>query len=348
MKKVVLAPYVSCGFRVNGDLSFGFGSLQRIVTGSEKIRNILEAASFLKTPRDKLEIEKFKKNEEKSFAINFITDHPGCVIDVELLKSNDRYHRQLLFFALKGLSPEISQKSLASKHVVILGCGGIGNHIAYNLASSGVGKLTLIDADEIELTNLTRQLMFTEADIGKLKSSCLKKALSERNSTIEIVDSNLSISSENDLYSLPTNDLIILSADTPSSIIYWTNNYAIKTETPFINVGYVLDVSIIGPFVIPGKTGCISCGKLFANSNVDPHLLSLTSMINKGYQAPSIGPINMIASGIASLDCLNYLSGSQDILTINKRMGYWSHTGSIEIQEANRNKECHACSHLPD
>ncbi|WP_273789640.1 ThiF family adenylyltransferase [Bartonella sp. ML70XJBT] len=77
---------------------------------------------------------------------------------------NNRYSRSHLHYQSYGMHPASVQHTLLQKSVVILGRGGIGNHVSAMLAASGVGKLTLVDNDVIELTNLTRQILFTEED----------------------------------------------------------------------------------------------------------------------------------------------------------------------------------------
>lgn len=72
----------------------------------------------------------------------------------------DRYSRQMLFQPIG----ETGQKKISNKHVLILGCGALGTSNAENLARAGIGKLTLIDRDYVEWSNLQRQHLFTERD----------------------------------------------------------------------------------------------------------------------------------------------------------------------------------------
>ena len=94
-----------------------------------------------------------------------------------------RYSRQLLLtnFDVAG------QSSLSDKRVVIVGAGGLGNIAATYLAGAGVGALTLIDDDVVDLSNLPRQVLYTEQDVAQTKVSSAKAQLKARNSTV-IVD----------------------------------------------------------------------------------------------------------------------------------------------------------------
>ena len=94
----------------------------------------------------------------------------------------ERYSRQILL-------PEIDlagQENIRQAEVLIVGCGGLGSMVALFLAGAGVGKLTLVDADSVELSNLHRQLAFRESDIGQPKAQALENQLLALNSEIKV------------------------------------------------------------------------------------------------------------------------------------------------------------------
>ncbi|MDT0500249.1 MULTISPECIES: molybdopterin-synthase adenylyltransferase MoeB [unclassified Halomonas] len=88
--------------------------------------------------------------------------------DQELL----RYSRQIM---LESIDIEGQERLLAS-HVLIVGAGGLGSPVALYLAAAGVGRLTLADADEVELSNLQRQIAHGEADLGRNKADSAREA----------------------------------------------------------------------------------------------------------------------------------------------------------------------------
>ncbi len=94
----------------------------------------------------------------------------------------DRYKHQITIEEIGSKG----QKKLSNSKVLIVGAGGLGTYLSSFLASMGIGKLGIIDFDTIELSNLNRQIMYSEQDIGQTKASVLSHKLSHINSAIQI------------------------------------------------------------------------------------------------------------------------------------------------------------------
>ncbi|GAA3901212.1 molybdopterin-synthase adenylyltransferase MoeB [Halomonas cibimaris] len=93
-----------------------------------------------------------------------------------------RYSRQIML-------PEVDiagQERLLGAHAVIIGAGGLGSPAGMYLAAMGVGRLTLVDADEVELSNLQRQIAHGQADVGRNKAESAKDSFTAINSGCEI------------------------------------------------------------------------------------------------------------------------------------------------------------------
>ncbi len=109
------------------------------------------------------------------------------LLDIAGLAMNDRdfmrYSRQILLgdIAIEG------QQKLLDSHVLIIGLGGLGSPAALYLAGAGIGKLTLVDDDDIHLSNLQRQILFTTDDIARSKSQVAQQRLTQLNPDIELV-----------------------------------------------------------------------------------------------------------------------------------------------------------------
>ena len=93
-----------------------------------------------------------------------------------------RYQRQV---ALPEIA-ESGQERLSKSHVLIIGCGGLGSAASLYLASAGVGKLVVVDDDEVDSSNLQRQIIYRERDLQLAKTEATVKQLSELNSMIQV------------------------------------------------------------------------------------------------------------------------------------------------------------------
>ncbi|MCL1623168.1 ThiF family adenylyltransferase [Moraxella sp. Tifton1] len=244
---------------------------------------------------------------------------------------DERYSRNFLYFSHEGANPILVQEKLKKSSVTVIGCGGIGNHIASVLAVAGMGHIHLVDSDIIEISNLTRQVLFSESDIGQAKIDILSRELIKRNSEIKITTQHLNIKSENDILELDSSDLYILSADTPNNLINWVNLACVKKKQAYINAGYINDISTFGPFYIPKITSCFNCTQYMPdNTERDPFHQIITD-IERNFRPATYAPVSNIAAMYAVGDILRYLGGFGEILSKNKRIGI--HFDSLRTEE---------------
>ena len=89
------------------------------------------------------------------------------------------------------------QKKILSAKVLIIGIGGLGCPLLTYLAASGVGKIGIVDYDKVEISNLNRQTLFAQSDIGKFKVNQAKKNINKINSKIKILPFNLKLNANN-------------------------------------------------------------------------------------------------------------------------------------------------------
>lgn len=94
----------------------------------------------------------------------------------------EKYSRQIIMGQI-GID---GQKKISNSSIAIVGCGGLGTSAAQYLSMSGVGNITLIDHDSVALSNLNRQTLFTEKDIGKSKCMVLSRRIKSINESIEL------------------------------------------------------------------------------------------------------------------------------------------------------------------
>lgn len=151
------------------------------------------------------------------------------------------------------------QLRLHAARVTVVGIGGTGGNAALALASSGVGELHCVDRDVVELSNLNRQILFTEPDIGRPKAEVAVERLRLLNSDIKITGSTRTISGEADVRSLAGDcDVLLLCADRPGEIRSWTNRACLATGTPWVDAGYHGPVASAAAY-LPHKGACYEC-----------------------------------------------------------------------------------------
>ncbi|ANJ00532.1 molybdopterin biosynthesis protein MoeB [Polynucleobacter wuianus] len=146
--------------------------------------------------------------------------------DAQLL----RYSRHLL---LEDIDVE-GQEKLLNAHALVIGAGGLGSAAAPYLAAAGVGHITLVDHDEVELTNLQRQIMHTESTIGESKVASGKQFLQQLNSSIqiEIIQSKATEALLDEL--LPSVDIVLDCTDNFSTR-QLINASCVKHQIPLVS-----------------------------------------------------------------------------------------------------------------
>ena len=168
---------------------------------------------------------------------------------------NERYSRQVLF---SGIGKE-GQAKISKKHVLIIGAGALGSGSAEVLTRAGVGKITIVDRDYVEASNLQRQQLYTEEDVAdKLpKAAAAEKRLRSINSDVEVV-SIIGDATPQLLEDLVAGVDVMMDATDNFETRMAMNDVSQKYNIPWI---YGACVGSFGMTfsIIPGKTPCLNC-----------------------------------------------------------------------------------------
>jgi molybdopterin/thiamine biosynthesis adenylyltransferase len=180
----------------------------------------------------------------------------------------ERHDRAAGFFRWLDLTPRASswdaQEALRRARVTIVGVGGTGGVAALALAASGVGRLHCVDPDVVELSNLNRQVIYGEADIGRPKADAAVERLKDLNRDIQVTAQRLKIEGRGDLAGLAAAcDVLLLAADQPPEIRDWANRACLAAGRPWVDACYHGPLVQVGAFV-PGEGCCWECGRLAA------------------------------------------------------------------------------------
>ena len=177
---------------------------------------------------------------------------PSVLVD---LLDRERYSRQILFSPIG----EDGQQRLLDAHAVVVGCGALGSFHVAALARAGVGRLTIIDRDYVERSNLQRQLLFEEADAEQAlpKAEAAKRAVKRINSGIR-VDAHVTDLTARNIDELLEDADVVLDGTDNFETRYLVNDYSIRENIPWIYGAAVGSYGLTMP-VIPGKTACLRC-----------------------------------------------------------------------------------------
>jgi molybdopterin-synthase adenylyltransferase len=212
---------------------------------------------------------------------------------------SDRYHRQRL---VDGIGDD-GQRALSSATVAIVGVGALGCMSASMLARAGIGRLILIDRDIVEMTNIQRQVLFTEenADTQQPKAVAAKKHLDKVNKDITITALVEDVTARNITSLLDGVDVIVDGLDNfPTR--YLLNDFAVKTKTPFMFAGVIASQGNVMT-IIPESTPCLRC--IFPDP---PPSSEQETCDTAGVLAPAVG----IATSCQCMDVIKYLTGNAD------------------------------------
>lgn len=140
-----------------------------------------------------------------------------------------RYHRQIIV-------PEVGmagQEKLKLAKVLVIGAGGLGCPLLSYLAAAGVGTLGVLDFDVVEASNLQRQILYTQSDIGKPKSETASRRLREMNPHIQIIEHPVMLTEENAEALISGYDLVCDGSDNFQTR-YIVNDTCVKLTKPLV------------------------------------------------------------------------------------------------------------------
>jgi len=304
-------------------------------------------------------IDSVGKNHEKSIYsfLEFLV-YKCLIEDIEtgVAIANNPYRRVLNF-----LGDYISYNSIFKVwnninniHVVIVGLGAVGSWISILLVQSGIYKLTLIDNDVVEETNLNRSL-FTYKDLGlkkitaisnRIKSIRVDAKVNEVATTISQLDQILNI-----LDSLKENNesiLLINCADYPNVDItsMLIHKACMENRIPYIIAGgYNLHLSLIGPTILPYETACFECMALTLNEINIPELKNIRKLPRPQRNIGNLAPLTGISSSFVVNEVIRIASKEPQLrpAMINRRGEYNFLTNNISFVDLPRRFDCPCC-----
>jgi adenylyltransferase/sulfurtransferase len=165
----------------------------------------------------------------------------------------DRYSRQVM---LEEIGYQ-GQLKLRDAKVCIVGVGGLGNPITTRLVAMGVGKIRIVDRDVIELSNLHRQTLFDDSDVGEIKVEAASRKLRKLNPNVKIEALPVSVNDYTALEVVDGCDVVIDALDSVNAR-YSLNKACVKKNIPFVT-GAAVGVSGQAFTILPKQSACYHC-----------------------------------------------------------------------------------------
>ena len=232
-----------------------------------------------------------------------------------------RYERQII---IHGFG-EKAQEKLSRASVVILGLGGLGSVVSTYLTAAGIGYIRLIDRDMVEESNLNRQILYDEKDIGRWKAKIAEKKLKSMNSGIEIEGLSEEINDSNIYDLIGDVDLVIDCLDNFETR-FIVNKAIVDLDKPMIH-GACRGFSGQVTTIIPRKTPCLKC--IFRENvySKDKSIIGVTA-----------GVIGLIEA----TEVIKYVTGIGNLLA-GSMLVYDARDLVFERIEIERDPECEVC-----
>ncbi len=240
-------------------------------------------------------------------------------------KELTRYDRQMM---IKGWG-ESGQLKLKSAKIVIAGVGGLGCPAALYLTAAGIGEIKLIDNEKVELSNLNRQILHWEQDIGKFKVDSASEKLKKINSEVKIIVEKTTITEENASKLIKGFNLVIDALDNFEARFH-LNKACIENGIPMIH-GAIEGFEGRFTTIIPKISPCLTCiyGKIPSY---------------KG-KFPVVGVTPAVIAVLQSMEAIKLIVGIGK-LTINRLVIFDGLNMEFNEIKIEKNNKCEVCGNL--
>ena len=246
-------------------------------------------------------------------------------------KQTERYSRHII---LNEFGPRGQSRLLKSK-VLVVGAGGLGSPALLYLAAAGIGTIGIADFDSVEVSNLQRQVIHSEADIGSRKTDSACRAIKRLNSDIDVILHHEEINFSNARRIMSAYDFVVDGTDRLSTK-FLLNDACVLCKKPFSHAGAVEFGGQIMT-VIPGKTACLRC--VLPTSLPSDHQ---TVCSESGVLNAMVG----VLGTLQALEAIKFIAQT-GILLANAIMFFDGRSMNFKKVSINKNPACPICGNNP-
>jgi molybdopterin-synthase adenylyltransferase len=259
--------------------------------------------------------------------------------------TRERFDRQLPYFAEWG-DPCAAQLRLRRATVLVLGCGGLGTWALATLASAGVGAFVVVDHDEVELSNLNRQVLYGPADIGQSKAERAAAWVRCFDPAVRVRSVRRRIEGAGDLLPLLDGvDVVVQTADWPPyALLRWIADACGRARVPYVIGGQRPPVLKVGPTFVPGRSACFRCQET-ALERAYPLYRELSELRDsRTTRATTLGPASGIVGTLIGAEVMHLLLG-RPIATEGRSLILDVRTLETHWEAVERIPGCPGCNH---
>ncbi|WP_182186529.1 HesA/MoeB/ThiF family protein [Pectinatus frisingensis] len=245
----------------------------------------------------------------------------------------ERYSRQIILQGVGGKG----QKKLLQAKILIIGIGGLGSPAAMYLAAAGLGTIGLVDFDNVDLSNLQRQIVHSTNDIGRPKVLSAKESITAINPDVDVVTYQEIVDSGNLKNIIKDRDYdFILDCTDNFPVKFLINDACVLLQKPFSHAG-ILGFKGQTMTYVPGRGPCYRC--VFQTPPPSDAVPSCK-------QAGVLGVLGGIIGTLQATEAIKYILGLGNLLT-GCLLTYDALTMDFRKVKLSRNKKCAVCGEKP-
>jgi molybdopterin/thiamine biosynthesis adenylyltransferase len=331
------------------------GSIRRLLDLLDGTRTVVEVHRELAPHHPAVTFEDVAAAVEQFDGAGFLLDGSATADGLLTEYEATRWERNVNFFgsyARLADNPFAMQARLRDCRVTLLGLGGLGTHVLLALAAMGIGHVRVMDFDTVELSNLNRQVLYGDTDLGRPKIEVALSRIREFNPVIRLEPVTRPIGSTGDaLAAISGTDIVISVIDRPNSEIrHWVNEACIRAGTTLLTGGLEAQRAVYYT-MIPGQTGCVECWRVQVQHE-DPVSAALVQERRDrriGGDNAAFCPLAMMAAGFLTGELARLATGIAPPIAAGRLMELrFSDYRLAESERWERRADCTVCGTRPE
>jgi bacteriocin biosynthesis cyclodehydratase domain-containing protein len=261
----------------------------------------------------------------------------------------ERYDRQLRYFGdLSNGSDDLpraaAQVRLEAATVAVLGLGGLGGMAATMLTVCGVGTIVGVDHDTVELSNLARQVLYGQDDLGRRKVDAAAERLRQLNGRSRFegiarrLDSTAAVAA-----AIAGADFVVAAVDWPADRISgWVNDACWAAGIPYVGMSQHPPLVRVGPTYVPGATGCLACQEA-AYRRRFPLFDAARAAISDSSPAATYAPACGLIGSLVANEAIAHITGLAPVACAGRAMIIDLTTLAVTHEDVPRDPDCPIC-----